>query len=159
MFISQLIPDKSLCILNDLTLFSFALPYHAPCPGAEDHCKLCRQAPPFDQFISFFAQIFVVLTDERKITFNRYYVIHFIGGHKKRKKLDFLSGCLSLIICQTWNGFSRWPLPSFQRPPTWTKSWVLNTVRCRPGSWLLSKKHSLCVLRIVYIFTNTILNK
>ena len=71
---------------------------------------------------------------------------------KKRKKLDFLSGCLSLIICQTWNGFSRWPLPSFQRPPTWTKSWVLNTVRCRPGSWLLSKKHSLCVLRIVYTY-------
>ena len=130
--------DQRLFISNELTLFLFALPYHAPCPGAEDHCKLCRQAPPFDQFISFFAKIFVVVTDERKITLNRYYVIHFIGGHKKRKKVDFLSGCLSLIICQTWNGFSRWPLPSFHRPPTWTKSWVLNTVRWRPGSLAVS---------------------
>ena len=53
--------------------------------GAKTIVNYSSKHPLSINLSAFFAQIFVVLTDERKITFNRYYVIHLIGGDKKEK--------------------------------------------------------------------------
>ena len=86
----------------------------------------------------FFAQIFVVLTDQRKITFNRYNVIHFIGEDKKEKKIG-LFVWLSIFD----------HLPNLERvlqvavalvPAASDLDQILGVEHCQVSSWELAVK-------------------
>ena len=93
---------------------------------------------PFRSNYQSFAQKFVVLTDERKITSNRYYVIHFIGGHKKKKKIGLfvwmsifdhlpnLEGVLQVAVALV--------------PPASYLDQILGVEHCQVSSWELAVK-------------------